>query len=58
MQQVKLNKRELPYDVNEAMKLLRTNLQFCGKDKKVILLTSTVADEGKGEAHRDLPQRV
>ena len=47
MQQVKLNKRELPYDVNEAMKLLRTNLQFCGKDKKVILLTSTVADEGK-----------
>ena len=38
MQQVKLNKRELPYDVNEAMKLLRTNLQFYGKDKKVILL--------------------
>ena len=47
MQQVALNLRELPYDVNEAMKLLRTNLQFCGKDKKVILVTSTFADEGK-----------
>ena len=47
MQQVALNLRELPYDVNEAMKLLRTNLQFCGKDKKVILITSTFADEGK-----------
>ena len=47
MQQVALAKRELPYDVNEAMKLFRTNLQFCGKDKKVILITSTLADEGK-----------
>ena len=37
----------MPYDVNEAMKLLRTNLQFCGKDKKVIMITSTIADEGK-----------
>ena len=42
-----INKREMPYDVNEAMKLLRTNLQFCGKDKKVIMITSTLADEGK-----------
>ena len=54
MQQVKLNKRELPYDVNEAMKLLRTNLQFCGKDKKVILLTSSVADEGKSTLSMNL----
>lgn len=54
MQQVKLNKRELPYDVNEAMKLLRTNLQFYGKDKKVILLTSTVADEGKSTVSMNL----
>ena len=47
MQQIAINKREMPYDVNEAMKLLRTNLQFCGKDKKVIMITSTLADEGK-----------
>mgnify|MGYP002627523579 CR=1 FL=1 len=38
MQQIAINKREMPYDVNEAMKLLRTNLQFCGKDKKVIMV--------------------
>ena len=37
MQKLVINKREMPYDVNEAMKLLRTNLQFCGKDKKVII---------------------
>ena len=54
MQQVALVKRELPYDVNEAMKLLRTNLQFCGKDKKVILITSTLADEGKSTISMNL----
>ena len=38
---------ELPYAINEEMKALRTNIQFCGKDKKVILLTSAVQNEGK-----------
>lgn len=47
MQPIIINKREMPYDVNEAMKLLRTNLQFCGRDKKVIMITSSLADEGK-----------
>ncbi len=54
MQQIAINKREMPYDVNEAMKLLRTNLQFCGKDKKVILITSTLADEGKSTISMNL----
>ena len=54
MQQILVNKREMPYDVNEAMKLLRTNLQFCGKDKKVILITSTLADEGKSTVAMNL----
>ena len=31
----------------EAYKVLRTNLQFCGKDIKVIALTSCNANEGK-----------
>ena len=31
----------------ESYKALRTNVQFCGKDKKVIMITSTLADEGK-----------
>ncbi len=54
MQQITINKREMPYDVNEAMKLLRTNLQFCGKDKKVIMVTSTMADEGKSTVSLNL----
>ena len=54
MQQIHINKREMPYDINEAMKLLRTNLQFCGKDKHVILLTSTLADEGKSTLSMNL----
>ena len=52
--QITINKREMPYDVNEAMKLLRTNLQFCGKDKKVIMVTSTLADEGKSTVSMNL----
>ena len=47
MQKLIINRREMPYEVNEAMKLLRTNLQFCGKDKKVFMITSTLASEGK-----------
>lgn len=47
MQKVTLIQRDLPYDVNEQYKYLRTNLQFCGSDKKVILFTSTMPGEGK-----------
>lgn len=43
--ELKLN--ELPYEVNEEMKVLRTNLQFCGADKRVVCITSTIASEGK-----------
>lgn len=38
---------ELPYAINEEIKTLRTNIQFSGSDKKVILLTSAQANEGK-----------
>ena len=44
---IELDFTELPYAINEEMKTLRTNIQFCGKDKKVILLTSAVQNEGK-----------
>ena len=54
MPKLVINKRDMPYDVNEAMKLLRTNLQFCGKDKKVIMITSTLADEGKSTVSMNL----
>ena len=44
---IELEHTELPYAINEEMKALRTNIQFCGKDKKAILLTSAVQNEGK-----------
>ena len=44
---IELNRLELPYEINEEMKNLRTNLQFCGNDKQVILMTSTFSGEGK-----------
>ncbi len=44
---IELEYVELPYAINEEMKSLRTNIQFCGKDKKVLLLTSAVQNEGK-----------
>ena len=47
MPKVELLKEELPYDMNEELKLLRTNIQFSGADKKVLLLTSAFSGEGK-----------
>lgn len=48
MQEIKL---KLPaadnFFVQEAFKVLRTNLQFCGQDMKVIALTSCNENEGK-----------
>lgn len=48
MQQISLDKlKDLDYRANEAYKSLRTNLLFCGKDKKVIMMTSCLPNEGK-----------
>lgn len=49
MQSVKLTRpqREADYRVAEAYKALRTNVQFCGVDNKVIMLTSSMPGEGK-----------
>ena len=35
------------YFVQEAYKVLRTNLQFCGQDVRVIAITSCNENEGK-----------
>ncbi len=35
------------YRAAEAYKTLRSNIQFCGADNKVILLTSSIPNEGK-----------
>ena len=51
--------RKLDYRANEAYKNLRTNIQLCGSDVKVIMLTSTTPGEGKSTAvsytHLTLP---
>lgn len=47
LQRVSLERAELPYEINEEMKTLRTNLQFCGTDKRVVLFTSSISGEGK-----------
>ena len=33
--------------MKEALRTLRTNIQFCGDDKKVIMFTSAIPNEGK-----------
>lgn len=44
-------RREMPddYNYNEAIKTLRTNIQFCGSSIRTILLTSSLPDEGKSD---------
>lgn len=47
MKRVEITKPVLQYYSSEAFKTLRTNLQFCGSDKKVIVFTSCTENEGK-----------
>lgn len=44
---VEIQRDDLDYRSNEAYKALRTNIQFCGDDLKVISLTSCTPNEGK-----------
>ena len=37
------------YHYNEAIKTLRTNIQFCGNGIRTIMLTSSLPDEGKSD---------
>lgn len=47
MNQINMKFPELPYAVEEAMNRLRVNIKFCGKNTKIILVTSSVPGEGK-----------
>lgn len=47
MQEVILRNIEQDFRSNEAYKTLRTNIEFAGADKKVIMLTSSALNEGK-----------
>lgn len=47
MNRLDITLEDMSYDMEEEMKTLRTNLLFCGTEKKVILITSTIPGEGK-----------
>lgn len=50
MNQVVVKQEKSGYQIVEAYKSLRTNLQFCGEDKKVIAITSCTPNEGKSSS--------
>ena len=54
MQTIRLKREKRPYEINEELKLLRTNLLFCGADKHVFLMTSAFSGEGKSTISFDL----
>lgn len=52
MEKIKFDKLgKLDYGVTEALRTLKTNIQFCGDDIKTILLTSSIPSEGKVQLH-------
>ena len=54
MKKVRITYRKLDYSSDESYKSLRTNLLFCGDDKKVIALTSCTPNEGKSSVSMNL----
>ena len=54
MMKVKLALKKLDYYSNEAYNTLRTNIQFCGGDKRVIEFTSCMPNEGKSSVTLNL----
>ena len=54
MPDIKIKRQKLTTPVEEAYKLLRTNLFFCGRDKKVIAVTSCTMNEGKSTVSMNL----
>ncbi len=52
---VRLRKeRTMEYNYEESIKTLRTNLQFCGRNIRVIMFTSAFPNEGKSSISFDL----
>ena len=58
MDRIKFIKRSYSYQMTEEMKTLRTNIQFCGADKKVIMVTSCIAGEGKSSIALELAKSM
>ena len=58
LKKVNLSIEKKSYGVRESIRTLRTNLQFCGDDKRVILVTSCVPEEGKSSVSVALAESI
>ena len=58
MKKVNLTIEKKSYNAREAIRTLRTNLQFCGDDKQVILVTSCIPGEGKTSVAVSLAESI
>ena len=58
MKKVNVSIEKRSYNMREEIKTLRTNIQFCGDDKQVILMTSCMPGEGKTETAIDLANSI
>lgn len=59
MQDIIIGKlKKLDYTSEEEYKSLRTNLQFCGKDVKVIGFTSCIPNEGKSSVTMNIAKSI
>lgn len=54
MKEANIYRPELDYSANESYKSLRTNLLFCGEEKRVIAITSCTPNEGKSTVSLNL----
>ena len=54
---LKSNAKE-DYNYREAIKTLRTNIQFCGSNIRVVMLTSSLPDEGKSSISISLAESL
>lgn len=52
--EVVISGTEAEFPVKEAYKSLRTNIQFCGKEKQIIAFTSSMSGEGKSTVSMNL----
>ncbi|MGN0169683.1 MAG: polysaccharide biosynthesis tyrosine autokinase [Lachnospiraceae bacterium] len=50
--------KEQGYTMKESLRVLRTNLQFCGDDVKTIVITSAVPNEGKSTVTMQLARSL
>lgn len=49
MKKINITMREQSYELLESIRTLRTNLLFCGDDKQIVMITSSLPGEGKTE---------